>query len=102
MIKPWQIVVYNNEYRMVYGIYKDWYVSLCLHDYLDVECNTMVQSKALELKDNDDYYVIETWRRILYITAWDADTALECVDWMLLDGEEVYSCQHWSTFIFLQ
>ena len=102
MLQPGQIVVYKWEYRMVYGIYKDWYVSLCLHDYLDVECDTMVQSKALELVDNNDYYVVETGTRILYITAWDADSALEVVDWILLDDEEVYSCQHWSTFISLK
>lgn len=98
-MKPWQIGIYKWEYRMVYGIYEDGYVSLCFHDYLDTECDTMIQSHALEIVDNNDFYVIEAGRRIIYVTAWDTDTALEMVDWMLLDGEKIYSCTHWSVFI---
>ena len=84
---------------MVYGVYNDWYVTLCLHDYLDTESDILVQAKDLEIVNNDDFYVIETWERIIYITAWDEESALECVDWILLDNEKVITIEHCINFL---
>lgn len=95
-MKSWQMVIYKWEYRMVYGIYEDWYVSLCLHDYLDTECDTMVHSKALQVVDNNDYYVVDTWKRIVYIKTNIKELAIDAVKRM---WETIESIDHWSVFI---
>lgn len=102
MIKSWQIVIYNWEYRMVYGVYWKNNVSLCFNDYLDTECDYTVSVKDIEVLDNNDFFIVETNNRVLYITAWDVESALETVDLMLVVDEKLESCKHWSVFIALK
>ena len=45
--KEGEKVIYNGEERIIYSVYDNGYVSLCLHDYDDVEEDYQTPIKEL-------------------------------------------------------